>query len=124
MTPAGELAEASVADYPDLLYMVRSSHGLMGVVYEVTLRVKPIEVLHFSYLPRPVAELTEAEVAKLLDDSEGLICWQIGATAVFQSRHRVENRKHPELAHGGCSPLALGSRRTPHYAPPHRSIPL
>lgn len=88
VTPAGELAEASVADYPDLLRMVRSSHGLVGVVYEVTFRVKPVETLHFTYLPRPVQELTQEEVDAMLE-AEGLICWTIGRTSVFQRRRRV-----------------------------------
>ena len=41
---------------------MRSSYGLCGVVYEVTMRVKPLEAAQFTYLPRPVDELTEAEV--------------------------------------------------------------
>src|ERR1700730_13881002 len=35
VTPAGELAEASDHTNPELLRMVRSSHGLCGVIYEV-----------------------------------------------------------------------------------------
>jgi hypothetical protein len=89
VTPAGELAQASETDNPDLLHMMRSSYGLCGVIYEVTLRVKPIEALHFTYLPRPVDELTQAEVDNILDTSEGLICWTLGRTAIFQQRHRI-----------------------------------
>ena len=89
VTPAGELAEATAERDPDLLYRMRSSHGLCGVLYEVTFRVKPIEALHFTYLPRPVEELTEGEVDDLFTNSEGLICWTVGKTAVFQQRHRV-----------------------------------
>jgi len=89
VTPAGDLAEASEDNNPDLLRIVRSSYGLGGVIYEVTFRIKPIEALHFTYLPRPVDELTQAEVDKLLDTSEGLICWTVGRTAVFQQRTRI-----------------------------------
>ena len=89
VTPAGELAEASEATSPDLLRLVRSSYGLAGIVYEVTFRVKPIEALHFTYIPRPVDELTQAEVDNFLDTSEGLICWTVGRTCVFQRRQRV-----------------------------------
>jgi hypothetical protein len=89
VTPAGDLADASEADSPDLLRTVRSSYGLFGIVYEVTLRVKPIEALHFTYLPRPVDELTQEEVDNLLDTSEGLICWTVGRTSIFQQRHRI-----------------------------------
>src|SRR6478752_6236811 len=75
VTPAGDLAEASEADSPDLLRILRSSYGLGGVIYEVTFRVKPIEAIHFTYLPRPVDELTHDEVEGLLNASEGLVCW-------------------------------------------------
>jgi D-arabinono-1,4-lactone oxidase len=91
VTPAGDLAETSEADNPDLLRFMRSSYGLCGIVYEVTFRVKPIEALHFNYLPRPVEELTQEEVDRIIDGSEGLVCWTIGRTAVFQSRHQVSD---------------------------------
>lgn len=91
VTPAGDLAQASEAANPDLLHTIRSSYGLCGVIYEVTLRVKPIEALHFTYLPRPVDKLTQAEVDNILDTSEGLICWTVGRTAIFQQRHRISD---------------------------------
>src|SRR5215469_15321731 len=74
VTPSGELAEASVSDQPDLLHRMRSSYGLCGIVYEVSFRVKPIEALHLTYLPRPVDELTQADVDQIIDGSEGLVC--------------------------------------------------
>ncbi len=40
--PSGELIEAG-EDQPDLLRKVRSSYGTFGIVYEATLRVKPIQ---------------------------------------------------------------------------------
>jgi len=91
VTPTGDLAEASAVSNPDLLQKVRSGYGLFGIVYEVTFRIKPIEALHFTYLPRPVDELTEAEVDTFLDTSEGLICWTVGKTCVFQRRQRVND---------------------------------
>jgi FAD/FMN-containing dehydrogenase len=84
--PSGELQEADESRNPDLLYLVRSSYGLCSVVYEVTFRVKPIEMIHFTYLPRPISELTEDEVARIIDSSEGLVCWTVGKTAIFQNR--------------------------------------
>ena len=90
VTPSGDLAEASEADDPALLRKVRSSYGLCGVIYEVTFRVKPIEALHFTYLPRPVDELTQQEVDDMLASSEGLVCWTVGRTAVFQRRQRID----------------------------------
>jgi FAD/FMN-containing dehydrogenase len=82
--PSGELKEAD-----KLLYLVRSSYGLCGIVYEVTFKLKPLEGIRFTYLPREVDQLTEDEVSKIVAGSEGLICWTLGRTAVFQSRSRT-----------------------------------
>jgi len=86
VTPAGEFAEASETDKPDLLRFVRSSYGLCGIIYEVTFRVKPLEAVHFAYLPRPIKDLSKSEVDDIIAGSEGLTCWTIGKTAIFQSR--------------------------------------
>jgi FAD/FMN-containing dehydrogenase len=91
VAPDGSLQSASEMNDPELLRKVRSSYGLIGIVYEVTLRVKPIEALHFMYLPRPVDELTEAEVDQLMDTSEGLIGWTVQRTCIFQQRHQVQS---------------------------------
>lgn len=91
VAPDGSLKSASETGDPELLQKVRSSHGLVGVIYEVTLRIKPIEALHFTYLPRSIDELTQAEVDHILDTSEGLICWTVQRTCVFQQRHKVES---------------------------------
>ena len=90
VTPAGELAEASAAVHPELLPLMRGSYGLAGIIYEVTLQVKPIEALHFTYTPRSVDELTQADVDKYMQ-AEGLICWTVGRTCVFQERQKVSD---------------------------------
>jgi hypothetical protein len=89
--PDGLLKEVSEASDVELLKKMRSSYGLAGIVYEVTVRIEPIEALHFTYLPRPYDELTEDEVNHLLDTSEGLICWTVQRTCVFQQRHQVQS---------------------------------
>ena len=88
--PSGRLAEASEESDPATLRMMRSSHGLAGVIYEVSFRVKPLEAIHFAYLPRPVSALTEKEVDDIISRAEGLVCWTVGRTAVFQSRTHAE----------------------------------
>jgi hypothetical protein len=113
VTPSGDLAEASAADSPDLLRMVRGSYGLAGVVYEVTFRVKPLEALHFTYLARPVDELTQEEVDQLYTTSEAMVCWTIGRTCVFQIRHRVD---HPGIL---STIQAAARRRLWNYADAH-----
>jgi FAD/FMN-containing dehydrogenase len=91
VTASGDLQEASETDNPDLLRVMRTSYGLMGIIYEVTFRIKPIEAVHFTYLPRPVDELTQAEVDQILAESEGLVCWAVNRKAVFQQRHKIEH---------------------------------
>lgn len=89
VTPSGELAEASEESNLALLQKMRSSYGLCGVVYEVRFKIKPIEAIHFNYEPHSVDQLTAQQVDDLLDNSEGLICWTVGRTAVFQRRQRI-----------------------------------
>ncbi|HEY1766618.1 MAG TPA: FAD-binding protein [Terracidiphilus sp.] len=91
VAPDGSLHSVSETGDPELLRKMRSSYGLAGIVYEVTLKIKPMEALHFSYLPRPFDELKQDEVDQILDSSEGLICWTIQRTCVFQQRHKVES---------------------------------
>jgi len=104
VSPDGQREEASETDTPDMLRLMRSSYGLAGVIYEVTLRIKPLEAIHFSYLPRPIDELTEQEVDHIIDSSEGLTCWTIGKKAHFQMRKRV-----PKV--GLTGPLFAAARR-------------
>lgn len=91
VNPAGGLEEASEDTNPELLRKIRGSYGLAGVIYEVTLKVKPIEGAQFAYLPRPVAELTDAEVNGIIDGAEGLVCWTVARTACFQTKKRIDD---------------------------------
>jgi hypothetical protein len=104
VAPDGQLVEASETNDYELLTMVRSSYGLFGVVYEVTLRIKPLESVHFSYLPRHIDDLTEQEVEDIITGSEGLICWTVGRRAHFQMRRRVPER-------GRFGPFFASARR-------------
>lgn len=104
VTPSGELAEASEENDPALLYLMRSSYGLCGVVYEVTFLIKALEAIQFSYLPRPIKELTENEVDRIIDESKGLVCWTVGRRAHFQTR------KHADRVGPFASLFAAGRR--------------
>jgi len=51
VTPQGTLREINERDNPEEMQIIRSSYGLMGVVYEVTIRVRPttaLSVRHYS----------------------------------------------------------------------------
>ena len=90
VTPDGTLREASATGDPQLLRMMRASYGLCGVVYEVTFRIKPLEAIRFTYLPRQISRLTQKEVDAIIASSEGLVCWTVGRRAHFQSRKRID----------------------------------
>jgi FAD/FMN-containing dehydrogenase len=49
VTPSGDLLEVTEAQ-PDLLRMLRSSYGLLGIVYEVTFRVRPAKPMRVESL--------------------------------------------------------------------------
>jgi hypothetical protein len=51
VTPQGKLREINERDNPEEMQIIRSSYGLMGIVYEVTIRVRPttaLSVRHYS----------------------------------------------------------------------------
>jgi len=51
VTPSGEIVEVT-EEQPELLQAVRASHGLFGIIYEATFRVKPLRsmaVHHETY---------------------------------------------------------------------------
>ena len=48
VSPSGELEQASESVTPERLPLIRASYGLAGIVYEVTFRIKPIEIIRFT----------------------------------------------------------------------------
>ena len=51
VTPGGKLKEINERDNPEEMQIIRSSYGLFGIVYEVTIRVRPttaLSVRHYS----------------------------------------------------------------------------
>ncbi len=47
--PSGDLLEVTEDKDPDLMQKIRSSYGLLGVVYEVTYRVRPLTPMHVHH---------------------------------------------------------------------------
>jgi L-gulonolactone oxidase len=51
VTPQGQLREISESENPKEMQIIRSSYGLLGIIYEVTIKVKPttaLAVRHYS----------------------------------------------------------------------------
>jgi FAD/FMN-containing dehydrogenase len=98
VNPAGELEEASEAENPALLSLVRSSYGLCGIVYEVTLKIKPLEIVRFNYELYDIDDLTQDKVSEIIAANESIVCWTVGRTVVIQTRNRTTSLKNAWLA--------------------------
>jgi FAD/FMN-containing dehydrogenase len=98
VTPAGELAEASAARNAELLPKIRASYGLAGIIYEVTLRIKPLEFVRFNYKVHELASLTQDDVTQAIATNDSIVCWTIGRTTVIQTRNRTDHLEHEWLA--------------------------
>jgi FAD/FMN-containing dehydrogenase len=98
VTPTGELAEASEDTNPDLLALMRSSYGLAGIIYEVTLRIKPLEIVKFDYEILQVADLTQAHISRVIANNQCMVTWTIGDSVVIQTRNHATKLRHEWLA--------------------------
>jgi len=98
VSPSGELQEASEEKTPELLSLVRSSYGLCGIVYEVTLKIKPLEVVKLNYGLHAIDDLTPEQVSDIIANNESIVCWTVGRTVVIQTRNRTATLRHAWLA--------------------------
>jgi len=98
VSPSGTLEEASEDHNPDLLRLMRASYGLAGIVYEVTFRIQPLEIITFSYAVHRVADLTADIIETAIASSQSIVLWTIGDEVVIQSRTRGTELKHEWLA--------------------------
>ena len=104
VSPSGTLEEASEERNPDLLPFIRASYGLAGIVYEVTFRIKPLEIVRFDYDVHDVGALTQDQITQVIASNDAMVCWTIGRKVVIQTRNRAtELRHHPRRR----SPLRL-----------------
>ncbi len=98
VNPAGGLEEASEEESPELLSLVRSSYGMCGIVYEVTFKIKPLEIVHFNYSVHKIKDLTQEEVSRAIATNESIVCWTVGRSVVIQTRNRAAHLKRAWLA--------------------------
>jgi len=89
VSPSGTLEEASETRNPELLPLVRASYGLAGIVYEVTFKIKPLEIVRFNYHVHDVASLTQEQVSDAIASNDSMVCWTVGRKVVFQTRNRA-----------------------------------
>ena len=97
VSPSGSLEEASLDKNPDLLPFIRASYGLAGIVYEVTFRLKPLEVIRFNYDVHEVEELTQELIERTLAGNQTMVCWTLKDKIVLQTRNAASELKHEWL---------------------------
>jgi len=115
VSPSGTLEEASAEQHPELLPLVRASYGLMGIVYEVTFSIKPLEIIRFNYEVLDVGRVTQNHISEVIASNDSMVCWTVGHTLVIQTRNRASELRHDFLAESrrfGWSFLAAFAGRT------------
>ena len=98
VSPSGELMEASESKNPQLLPYIRASYGLAGIVYEVTFKLKPLEIISFDYDVHDVEDLKDSTIKKAISENQSIVMWTIGDDVVIQSRNKAKKLKHEFLA--------------------------
>ena len=98
VSPSGELMEASETKDPELLPYIRASYGLAGIVYEVTFKIKPLEIISFDYDVHDVEDLTDSIIKKAISSNQSIVMWTVGDDIVIQSRNKARKLKHEWLA--------------------------
>jgi FAD/FMN-containing dehydrogenase len=114
VSPSGTLEEASEDRNADLLPFIRASYGLAGIVYEVTFRIKPLEIVRFDYHIHDVEALTQDAITQVIASNEAMVCWTLGRKVVIQTRNRATELRHHAIADArrfGWSFLAAFSGR-------------
>jgi hypothetical protein len=59
VTPTGEIREINETDHPDEMQLMRSSYGLLGIVFELTIRVQPTVALWLRHRNLSLREFRE-----------------------------------------------------------------
>jgi FAD/FMN-containing dehydrogenase len=98
VSPSGTLEEASEAKNPELLPLIRASYGLAGIVYEVTFRIKPLEIVRFNYRTFDVAAITQQQVSDIIASNDAMVCWTVRHKVIVQTRNRATELRHDFVA--------------------------
>jgi FAD/FMN-containing dehydrogenase len=97
VSPSGSLEEASLDKNPELLPFIRASYGLAGILYEVTFKLKPLEIVRFNYNVYDVEDLTPELVEQTLASNQTMVCWTLKDNIVLQTRNAASELKHEWL---------------------------
>ncbi len=92
VTPSGELLEVTEDD-PELLQIMRSSYGLLGIIYEVTFKVKPLRPMAVEHKTYSLDEF-ETQLPSLIAREESLMYYLFPHQSVIT----VEFRKYHDAS--------------------------
>lgn len=94
VTPSGEILEVTEDD-PELLQAARSSYGLLGIVYEVTFRVRPLQAMAVEHRTYGIDEFAE-QLPALIERGQSMMFYLFP----FLNKIGVEYRRYTGDAAG------------------------
>jgi FAD/FMN-containing dehydrogenase len=103
--PGGDLFEVSDDTNPGLMQIIRSSYGLLGIVYEVTYKIKPLTPMHVHHTTYSLQDFLSA-----LPDLKALGYAMMFYIFPFVDKITVEFRKYNPGATGEPNHFAWQSR--------------
>lgn len=90
VTPSGDLLEVT-EEQPELLQIMRSSYGLLGIIYEVTFKVQPLRPMKVEHTTYNLDEFTK-ELPSMIARNESMMLYLFP----FLDRITVEFRKYSD----------------------------
>ena len=103
--PGGDLLEVTEVGDPELMRVLRSSYGLLGIVYEVTYKIKPLTPMHVHHTTYRLQDFLAA-----LPDLKALGYSMMFYMFPFVDKITVEFRKYNPGATGEPNHFAWQSR--------------
>jgi FAD/FMN-containing dehydrogenase len=103
--PNGDLLEVTEEQDPQLMQILRSSYGLLGIVYEVTYKIKPLTPMHVHHTTYSLQDFLAA-----LPDLKALGYSMMFYIFPFVDKITVEFRKYNPGATGEPNHFAWQSR--------------
>jgi hypothetical protein len=98
VTPSGELLEVT-EDEPELLRIMRSSYGLLGIVYEVTFRVRPVQPMNVETITYTLEEF-ERELPAIRARGDSMFMYLFPHSRKVNCEFRSYTDGPPPKAHG------------------------
>ena len=98
VTPSGELIEIT-EEQPDLLRVARSSYGLLGIVYEVTFRVRPVAPMRVETITYSLEEF-ERELPNIRARGDSMFMYLFPHNRKLNVEFRSYGEGPPPNPHG------------------------